>query len=196
MVDMAKSYFGLKQYTKALQSARECLAIAGHLDSKDVMRYVYEIHWNIYEALHQKDSAYFYFQKFVPLKDSLEGAKFKLQHLQKLTLYKVEAKEEQQQARIDLLNKDNQIKQQQLQKEALMKKILIGSLIVFVLVGIIIFRNILLKRKNEKHRRELAENELQIQKLESEKTKAELQQPGNRTGNAGPSCTNESAFYF
>jgi tetratricopeptide (TPR) repeat protein len=176
LVDVGKSYIGLKQYTKALRSARECMAMAGYLNSKDVMQHVYEIHWNIYEALQQKDSAYFYFQKFVPLKDSLEGVKFKFQHLQKLTLYKVEAKEEQQQVRIDLLNKDNQIKHQQLQREALLKKILIGSLIVFVLIGVIIFRNILLKRKNEKHRLELAENELQIQKLASEKTKAELQQ--------------------
>jgi tetratricopeptide (TPR) repeat protein len=176
MVDMGKSYIGLKNYAKALQYAKECLEMARRLESIDVMQYVYEIHWNVYEALHQKDSAYFYFQKFVPLKDSLEDAKFKLQNLQKLTLYKAETKEEQQQARIDLLHKDNQIKQQQLQKEALMKKILIGCLIVFILIGIIIFRNILLKRKNEKHRRELAENELQIQKLESGKTKAELQQ--------------------
>ena len=66
--------------------------------------------------LQQKDSAYFYFQKFVTLKDSLDDAKFKLQHLQKLALYKVESKEEQQQARIDLLHKDNQIKHQQLQR--------------------------------------------------------------------------------
>ena len=67
---------------------------------------------------------YFYFQKFVLLRDSLEDARLKLQYLQKLALYKVEAKEEEQQARIDLLNKDNQLKQQQLQEEAFMKKIL------------------------------------------------------------------------
>ncbi|MEP7375852.1 MAG: histidine kinase [Chitinophagaceae bacterium] len=176
LVDMGKSYIGLKQYTKALRSARECMAMAGYLNSKDAMQYVYEIHWNIYEALQQKDSAYFYFQKFVPLKDSLEGAKFKFQYLQKLTLYKVEAKEEQQQARIDLLNKDNQIKQQQLQRQGLLKKILVGSFVTLILLSIILFRNAALKRKNEKHRRELAENELQIQKFASERTKAGLQQ--------------------
>lgn len=176
LVDIGKSYIGLKQYTKALRSARECKAMAEYLNSKDVMQYVYEIHWKIYEALQQKDSAYFYIQKFVPLKDSLERAKFRFQHLQKLALYKVEAKEEQQQARIDLLHKDNQIKQQQLQKEGLLKKLMIGSFIALALISIILFRNALLKRKNEKHKRELAENELQIQKLESERTTAGLQQ--------------------
>ena len=174
--DMGKGYAGLKQYAKALQYARESLTIARRMGSKSAMQDVYEIHWNVYEALQQNDSAYFYFRKFVTLRDSLADASLKLQHLKKLLLYKVETKEEEQLARIDLLHKDNQIKQQLLQKEALMKKFLIGSLIVFVLIGFIIFRNILLKRKNEKHRRELAENELQIQKLESERTKAELQQ--------------------
>lgn len=92
----------------------------------------------------------------------------------KLTLFKVEAAEEDQQARIDLLHKDNQIKQQQLQKETLKKKILTGSLAALILLSAIVFRNVALKRKNEKHRRELAENELRIQKLESERTNAEL----------------------
>ena len=176
LVNVGKSYLGLKQYTKALQSARECLMLASYLNSKDAMRHVYEIYWNVYEALQQKDSAYFYFKKYVSLKDSLENARLKLQHLQKLALYKTEAKEEQQQARIDLLNNDNQIKQTQLQKESFTKKILTGSFIALVLLGIILLRNIALKRKNERHQRELAENELHIQKLESERSKAALQQ--------------------
>jgi tetratricopeptide (TPR) repeat protein len=176
LADMGKAYAGKKNYTAALQYAREGFAIAQQINARDVLQNVYEIYLNVYQALQQKDSANLYFRKFVTLKDSLEDAKFKLQHLQKLALYKAEAKEEQQQARIDLLNKDNQIKQQKLQREALMKKILIGSFVALILLSIILFRNAALKRKNEKHRRELVENDLQIQKLESERTKAELQQ--------------------
>ena len=176
LVDLGKSYVGLKQYAKALHCAKQSLTIATLWDVRDGKKNAYELHWNVYDAIRQKDSAYFYFQKFVTLKDSLADAKFKLQNLLKLALYKVETKEEQQQARIDLLHKDNQIKNQQLQKESLMKRILICSLIVFTMIGIIVFRNITLKRKNERHRHELAENELQIQKLEGDKAKAELQQ--------------------
>jgi tetratricopeptide (TPR) repeat protein len=175
-VEMGKTHAEMKHYKTALQFARISLATALENDWKDVIQNAYEIYWNVYEALHQKDSAYFYYRKFVTLKDTLNDARLKLQHLQKLALYKVEAKEEEQQARIALLDKDNQIKQQQLQEESLQKKILVGSLATLVLLGIILFRNAILKRKNEKHRRELAENELQIQKLEGEKTKAELQQ--------------------
>jgi tetratricopeptide (TPR) repeat protein len=169
---IGKTYAGTKDYEKALTYARECLAMARQSDNKQVMQYAYEIHWNVYEALQQKDSAYFYYKQFATLKDSLDHAKFKRQHLQKLALYKVESKEEEQQARIDLLNKDNQLKQQQLQDEALMKKILIACLIVFILAGIIIFRNIILKRRNEKLR---LENELKEQQLASERKQAELQ---------------------
>jgi len=175
LVDIGKTYAGMQQYSRALQHARECLTIAKQTNNKFVMQNAYEIHWRVYEGLKQNDSAYFYFQQFVTLKDSLEDARLKLQHLQKLALYKVEAKEEEQQARIDLLNKDNQIKQQQVQKHALQKKILAGSFAALALLGIILFRNIALKRKNEKHLRELAENELQMQKLESDRTNAELQ---------------------
>jgi LytS/YehU family sensor histidine kinase len=89
-----------------------------------------------------------------------------------LALYKVEAKEEQQQARIDLLNKDNQLKQQQLQEEAFMKKILITCFITFGLLGVIIFRYTMLKRRNEKLR---LENKMKEQQLASERKQAELQ---------------------
>lgn len=176
LAEIGKTYAEMKQNMSALHYAKESLSIATQLNAKDIIQDNYEIHWNVYEALEQKDSAYFYYRKFVILKDSLEGGRLKLQHLQKLALYKVETKEEQQLARIDLLNKDNQVKQQQLQKESLMKKVLTGSLAVLVLLSIIILRNIALKRKNEKHRRELAENELKIQKLQSERIKAELLQ--------------------
>lgn len=174
--EMGKANIELKRFKTALLCGKESLAIATEINSKEIMQSAYEIHWNVFEALQQIDSAYFYYRKFVALRDSLDNAKFRRQHLQKLALYKAEAKEEQQQTRIDLLNKDNQLKQQQLQKEALLKKILTGSLIALAVLGTIIFRNITLKRKNEKHQRELAENELQIQRLESEKTKAEFQQ--------------------
>lgn len=172
LVDMGKSYAGLKQYSKALQYAKESLTIAKGRNSKDVMQNAYEIYWNVYETLQQKDSAYFYYQKFVTLKDSLEDVKFKLQHLQKLALYKIEAKEEQQQTRLDLLNKDNELKKQQLQEEALLKKILIACLITLILLATIIFRNIILKRRNEKLR---LENELKEQQLANERKQAELQ---------------------
>ncbi|MBD0375650.1 MAG: tetratricopeptide repeat protein, partial [Flavisolibacter sp.] len=176
LVEIGKTYAGMKHYTEALRYAREGLAMARQMNAREILQNAYELHWKIYDERHRTDSAYFYYKQFVPLKDSLDNARLKLQHIQKLMLYKVEAKEEQQQARIDLLNKDNRIKQQQLQKEALQKKILVGSLAAFILISLILLRNITLKRKNEKHRRELAENELHIQKLENEKTKAEWRQ--------------------
>lgn len=167
-VDMGKSYIGLGQYSEALRCARDALTIAWRIDSKDAMQYAYEIHWNVYKALQQTDSAYFYLQKFVPLKDSLKDARLRLQNLQKLVLYKVEAKEEQQQARIKLLHKDNQITQQKLQKESLQKRVLTGGFIALFLLSIIILRNITLKRRYEKLQSERKQAEMQQQATELE----------------------------
>src|SRR6266496_2626030 len=79
------------------------------------------------------------------------------------------------QYKINLLDRENQIKALELSKEALMKKIIIASDFVLLLLSFFIVRSISLKRKNEAHQWKLAENELQIQKLASEKAKAELQ---------------------
>ncbi|MEP7230338.1 MAG: histidine kinase [Ginsengibacter sp.] len=170
--DLGKTYVGMKKYANALRYARECLSIAGQTGNKPVLQDAFEIHWLVYQHLKNTDSAYFYYQKFVALKDSLEGAKLRLQNIQQLVLYKSEARDEQQLAKINLLRKDNELKQQQLDEEVLMKKILITSLVLLVSLAAIIFRNIILKRRNEKLR---LENELKEQELISERKQAELQ---------------------
>lgn len=86
LVDIGKSYIGLKQYENALQTGRECVAMARRWVMKDPMWYAYEILWNVYEAIGQKDSAYAYYRKFVTLRDSLADAQSKLRHVQKLAL--------------------------------------------------------------------------------------------------------------
>ncbi|CAN5581951.1 hypothetical protein BH10BAC3_BH10BAC3_30800 [soil metagenome] len=176
MIEMAKAYTGKKNYISALQYAKACLAIAMKTGDKLTMQQVYEINWRVYKELKKTDSAYFYFEKFISLKDSLDKARLNIQNIQKLALYKVETKEEEQLAKIELLNKDNKIKKQQLKEEALMKKVLAGSLAILLLFGFIVFRYISLNRKNETHQHDLVENELQIQRLDSERRNAELLQ--------------------
>jgi tetratricopeptide (TPR) repeat protein len=172
LIEIGRSYLGRKEFSNALQQSKEGLKIAQWWNAKDIIQQAYEINWKAFDAIKKTDSAYYYLQKFVPLKDSLENARFKLQNVQKLTFYKAEAKEEEQQARINLLNKDNQLKQQQLKKEALIKQILGACLIVLMVLTVIVFRNIILKRRNEKLR---LENELKEQQLASERKQAELQ---------------------
>ncbi|HEX5152708.1 MAG TPA: histidine kinase [Parafilimonas sp.] len=172
LADIAKTYAAMKYYEEALQYARECLIVSSQTGNKTVMKSAYEVYREIYEGLGNADSALFYHKQFVTLKDSLDDAKYQRQHLRKLALYKVESKAEEQQARINLLNTDNQLKQRQLKEEAFMKKILIACLVVLILLSVIIMRNIVLKRRNEKLR---LENVLKEQQLLSERKEAELQ---------------------
>jgi sensor histidine kinase YesM len=96
------------------------------------------------------------------LKDSLLNRQF----LWKLNNYKKEAEEQRKTSQINLLNKDNQLKEQKLKQQAFVKNGLIIGLILLLLLGVFIFRTLTLKRKAA----------LEKQKLESEKKQAELQQ--------------------
>lgn len=174
LIDLAKCYAGLKQYSTAFRYGRECSAEVDKGKFRDALIYVYGMYADIYEKLNQQDSSNWYFRKQITLRDSLQETESLKKQKRQMAMYKVAAREELQQSRIDLLNRDNQIKQQQLQKEALLKKLLIVSLAVFLLLAVVIIRNISLKRRNDKHRLELAENELQISELENERTRSEL----------------------
>jgi tetratricopeptide (TPR) repeat protein len=178
LVDLAKCYAGLKQYSSAFEFGKECAAEAAkyEIHNQHILQYLYEMYAGIYENLGRQDSSNWYFRKQITLRDSIRQSESQRKQKNQMAMYKIAAREELQQSRIDLLNRDNQIKQQQLEKEALMKKILIGGIILLILISVIIFRNILLKRRNEKHLREITENELQLEKLEAQKIKAELQQ--------------------
>jgi sensor histidine kinase YesM len=87
----------------------------------------------------------------------------------------MKANDEQQKAKIDLLQKDQQIKQQQLmyqhqtlKGESLIKNVLIVSIISMLAIVIFIIRNISLKRRNEKLQNEQKHSQLQQQAAELE----------------------------
>ena len=82
-----------------------------------------------------------------------------------LNNYKRQAEEERKTSQINLLNKDNQLKEQKLKQDATVRNSLIAGLILLLLLGMLVFRNLNLKRKNA----------LEKQRLESEKKQAELE---------------------
>ena len=103
------------------------------------------------------------------LKDSILNQQF----IWKLNNYKKEMEEERKTSQINLLNKDNQLKEQKLKQQAIVKNGLIIGIILLFLLGVFIFRNLSLKRKNDKLR---LQKNLEMQQLASEKKHAELQQ--------------------
>ncbi len=171
LLDIGKTYFALNNNNAALQYAREGLEMSLETKSRQFIRDGYQIFYLVYDRLHKADSAYFYYQKYITIKDIVVSDQIK----GKFAGYKYEQE-------INLMNNEKlisqqqlKIQQQQLSQSSLQKKILTGGIISLILISGIVFRTIFLKRKNEKHLREIAENELQIQKLESQKQLSELE---------------------
>jgi sensor histidine kinase YesM len=171
-MEISKIYQFKKDFPAALKYAKNAYEVASThnilwvtADAANSLSSLYAIQGNYFEA-------YTYEKIYRSISDSISKAD---SHLK---LAFLESKNEvlAKQSSIELLNKENQVKEQRLQNEALIKKFFIGGIVVMLIIAFVLFRNMLLKRKNEKHLRELAENELQIQKLETEKTKTELLQ--------------------
>jgi len=164
-LNIAKTYLAIRNNDSAFKYGNTTLSIATQTSAKQFIRDACEILSSVYDRWHKPDSAYFYYRRYITMKDSVLNNQVK----GKLAAYTFEQK-------MALLNKEKQIQKAQLQKESLWRKFLISGIIVLMLFSIIIIRVITLKRKNEAHKRELAENELQIQKLESERKEDALKQ--------------------
>ena len=163
LLDIAKCYEVFQNNDSAIHYAKQGLSIAIQTQSKPYIRDGYSILYSIYNRLKQTDSAFYYYQNYISMKEAVMNA----QTRGKLAAYKYEHQ-------ITLLDKEKELNAARLQRESLQKNILIAGVLATILLAVFIFRNIILKRKTEKNKREIAENELMFQKLEHEKSKAEL----------------------
>jgi len=157
----ANAYLGKNNLDKALINARQGVALVVQMKRNVYLPDGYKVLSDILDKLGKPDSALYYFKKYSFLKDSLLTRQFYF----RLSDYKKEAEEERRTSQINLLNKDNQLKQQQLKQEATLRKSLIVGILLLLLLGVFIFRNLTLKRKSE----------LQKQKLKNEKKQTELE---------------------
>jgi tetratricopeptide (TPR) repeat protein len=156
LLDIAKTYFAKNDNSGALEYAREAVDLSLRTESRQFIRDGYQILYSVYDRMHQRDSAYFYYLKYITMKevvlsDQTKG-KFAAYHF------------EQQ---IELLNKERLIGKQQLKideqrfrSESIFRNILIGCIFIAILFGAFLFRNIALKRRNEKLQSERAQAEL------------------------------------
>lgn len=178
-LDLTKAYVGKKNFTSANLYARQLKRIAKEHKAK---QYIRDADWQLYllyDQLHNTDSAYYYYKEFTIIKDEIALDQFS----KRLAIYKAATEHENQQAQIELLNREKlireqelQLKEQQLKSESNFRNILFFGVVAFGLFGFIVFRNITLKQKNEAHRRELVEQELNVQRSESARIKSELMQ--------------------
>jgi tetratricopeptide (TPR) repeat protein len=163
--DLSRSYAGLGQNAAAFRYAREGLSLAGAVHARQNIRDACQLLSILYDREGRTDSAYFYFRRYILLKDSVLNDQLK----GKFASYGFEQQ-------IRLLNQEKQLEDDCLREEMLTKKLLIAGIAVLLLLGVIYFRFVRLKRRNEEYRRKRAENELEIQRLEGERAKAALLQ--------------------
>ncbi len=145
MLDIAKTRAALGNNDSAISYARKGLVMSVQTKSKPHIRDSYEILYTVYRALRQTDSAFYYYQSYIAMKEAVMND----QTRGKLAAYEYEHK-------IELLDKEKlisdqhlRIQQQQFEQESFQKKILLGSIIALILTGVIVFRAIMFKRKNE-----------------------------------------------
>jgi hypothetical protein len=164
-VDLARTYRGLHQDAEAFKYARADLALAESTDARQNIRDGCQLLYSLYDREKRIDSAYFYYQRYIVLKDSVLN-----DHLKgRFASFGFE-----QQIRI--LNDEKRLEDVCLREEMMTKNMLIlGIAVLLLLTGIYVWI-IRLKRRNEAHRRKRAEDELEIQRLEGERARAALQQ--------------------
>lgn len=153
---LANAYLGKKNYQAALKSAREAQSLLKIEVHKIRMMENYEVLSEVFHSLGENDSAYYYIKQYTALKDSLLTRQF----YWRLNNYKKTAEDERKISQINLLNKDNQLKEQKLKQQAYVKNSLTAGLIILFLLSVFIFRTLNLKRKNEKLRSENIQSEL------------------------------------
>jgi tetratricopeptide (TPR) repeat protein len=163
--DLSRTYAGMRQDNAAFGYAREELQLAGLVNARQNIRDACQQLYTLYDGEGRTDSAYFYFRRYILLKDSVLNDQLK----GKFASYGFEQQ-------IKLLNQEKQLEESCLREEMLTKRLLIMGILVLLLLSAIYVWVVRLKRRNEQYRRKRAENELEIQRLEGERAKAALLQ--------------------
>jgi tetratricopeptide (TPR) repeat protein len=178
MLTMANAQIGLKNYPAALEYATEAYKLSKDLHLKKDNKAAGRLLWKIHDQLSNTDSAYYYLRQYLAVKESLEENR----SFNELAFFKASQKNEEREARLQLLTKENKIKEQNLviqrqnlRRESVVKKFLIAGLLGLFVLGLILVRSVLLKRRLESEKRILVEKDLQLQKIENERRITEME---------------------
>jgi tetratricopeptide (TPR) repeat protein len=162
LLDIGNTYLALGNIKYAKKFGQEGLHLALQTKAKQFIRDGYQILSTVFDRLHKKDSANFYFREYINMKDTVLNDQTK----GKLAAYAYEQK-------IAIINSEKEIQKAKLEKASLLKKVLFAGILFLFLFGIIIVRNIRLSRKNEKQD---FEHRLVLKESEGERLKAKFQQ--------------------
>ena len=154
---LAEAYYGKKDFTKALEFARQGLTRQEELDVRPQMVQTYKLLSSIYHQIGNNDSAYEYLVKYYTLKDSIQNRQFLL----RIYNSKKEAEEDRKTSQINL-------QQQKLKQQATVKNSLIAGIVLLFLLGLFVSRSFYLKRKRLQAENKNRQTELEMQALRAQ----------------------------
>jgi hypothetical protein len=115
---LGNASLGEKKYDQALQYAKEAQTYLKQMGLRVLMIDNYKLLSDIYDKMNKPDSGFVYLKQYTRLKDSLINRQFYF----RLNSLKNESEEQKKTSLIQLLQKDNQLKQQLLLKESLLQQ--------------------------------------------------------------------------
>jgi len=87
-------YYEIKNYNEALKYSRKSNVLAGEIGTKDVQKQTYDDLSKIFEKLGNADSSYFFYKKFIEVKDIIDNENTKKQISRLEVQYEFDTKEE------------------------------------------------------------------------------------------------------
>lgn len=176
--NLANVFFAKKQLDFCKKYVTEALESALAIKATDVQEESYEILAKLKAKTGHYKQAYEYQSKVTILKDSLYNRQSNEKLLEVQAKFDLEAKENE----INILKKDNQIKNLDLDRQTTFQQALIVSLLLALMLGIALFSNLRMKKKNnrllaaansemENTNRRLKESEANLRQLNATKDK-------------------------
>jgi serine phosphatase RsbU (regulator of sigma subunit)/Tfp pilus assembly protein PilF len=144
-INMASIYEKQKKYDLAIAEYEKALKIVYALGLKEEMKTIYEGLSNVYE--HKKDfsRSLSYYKKFTEIKDTILNSTTTEQIAEMQVKFETDKKEKE----IELLNKEQKIKNAELEQQKLQRRSLLGwSITAFITVGLVVALLLLVLNKN------------------------------------------------
>ncbi|WP_375579291.1 tetratricopeptide repeat protein [Marivirga tractuosa] len=188
-LEIGEVYFAKSDFQNAIQELKNSVTIAQKINSSGILKDTYQKLSKVYDKMGDKNNALIYMKLFM-----LESErKYKEENIRSIAeieaLYKIDKKEKE----IDLLKKDNAIKELQAdQRSFFIITLSIGLLLLIILIIILYNRNKLKNRANKAlNQQNIA---IQEQKEEIETQKEELAETSNKLSDKNQQITDSITY--
>ncbi len=142
---LGKISFQTKEYEKSIYYFKKAASITGSLGTLKELYENYKLLSTACEKAGYPESALNYYKLYTDIKDSVLNESVLKQTAELEKKYESEIKE----ARIRLLNKDNEIAASQIRRQKLMRNSILGAVFLFLILGVVLFSRFRIRQKEK-----------------------------------------------